>query len=254
MCCLHWRRFDANLPFDIRIDESDVKRRELGVMFDDLKVVGLGASASYQDTLGSILNPSNLLGTFKAMRHPAARDILSGFEGVVRPGEMLRMCLVSPSTFAYDANVAVPVVLGRPGSGCSTLLKTLANQRKEYHAISGEVHYDSFSPETLAKHYRGDVIYCPEDDVHFPTLTVDQTLRFAAKTRAPRTLIAGQTQAQYVQSMVDVVETVFGLRHVKDTPVGDNRIRGVSGGQKKRVSIGEALVTRCKMGAWDKYV
>jgi len=64
--------------------------RELGVMFEGLKVVGLGASASYQPTLGSILNPMAAIERFQAMRHPPLRDILSEFEGVVRPGEMLR--------------------------------------------------------------------------------------------------------------------------------------------------------------------
>lgn len=114
------------------------------------------------------------------------------------------------------------------------------------------MHYDSFASDAIARHYRGDVVYCPEDDVHFPTLTVDQTLRFAAKTRAPRARPQGVTQAQYVSTMVEVLETVFGLRHVKDTPVGDNRIRGISGGQKKRVSIAETLATRAKISSWDK--
>jgi ATP-binding cassette subfamily G (WHITE) protein 2 (SNQ2) len=58
-------------------------------MFKDLKVVGLGASTSYQPTLGSVINPLNLLETINSIRHPAIKDILSGFEGVVRPGEML---------------------------------------------------------------------------------------------------------------------------------------------------------------------
>lgn len=59
-------------------------------MFEDLRVVGLGASASYQPTLGSTLNPFNKLAAINSVRHPPVRDILSGFEGVVRPGEMLR--------------------------------------------------------------------------------------------------------------------------------------------------------------------
>jgi ATP-binding cassette, subfamily G (WHITE), member 2, SNQ2 len=59
-------------------------------MFKDLRVVGLGASASYQSTLGSVLNPLNILEAVNAFRHPATKDILTGFEGVVRPGEMLR--------------------------------------------------------------------------------------------------------------------------------------------------------------------
>jgi ATP-binding cassette subfamily G (WHITE) protein 2 (SNQ2) len=66
--------------------------------------------------------------------------------------------------------------------------------------VRGEVHYDSLSPEQLAAHYRGDVVYCPEDDVHFPTLTVDQTLQFAVKTRTPRNRLNGQSQEQYVRS------------------------------------------------------
>ena len=128
------------------------------------------------------------------------------------------------------------VVLGRPGSGCSTLLKTLANQREEFHSVQGDVFYDSLTPSQIAKHYRGDVQYCPEDDIHFPTLTVAQTILFAAKCRAPQTRIPGMTRDEYIQKVAEIYLTIFGLNHVKHTPVGDASIRGVSGGEKKRVS------------------
>ncbi|KAF4598086.1 hypothetical protein EYR38_006480 [Pleurotus pulmonarius] len=154
-------------------EEAGITRRQLGVLFRDLRVVGIGASASHIPTLGSVLNPFLLFERIQTARHPPLKDILSGFEGVVRPGEML-------------------LVLGRPGSGCSTLLKSLANQRGEFHHVYGDVHYDSLSPAQLAKHYRGDVQYCPEDDVHFPTLTVEQTLHFAATTRTPQTRTAAE--------------------------------------------------------------
>jgi ATP-binding cassette subfamily G (WHITE) protein 2 (SNQ2) len=72
-----------------RRDEADIKSRELGVLFENVRVVGLGASASFQPTLGSLLNPLNILESIQYVRHPPLRDILSGFEGVVRPGEML---------------------------------------------------------------------------------------------------------------------------------------------------------------------
>jgi ATP-binding cassette subfamily G (WHITE) protein 2 (SNQ2) len=150
--------------------------------------------------------------------------------------------------------IGFPVVLGSPGSGCSTLLKTLANQRKEYHLVEGDVNYDSLSPDDIAREFRGDVIYCPEDDVHFPTLTVAETLRFAAKTRAPHNRFEDRTRSYYVTSITDIIETIFGLRHVKDTPVGDAAIRGVSGGEKKRVSISEALTLRATITTWDKCV
>lgn len=41
------------------------------------------------------------------------------------------------------------------------------------------------------------------------------------------------------------------LRHAQSTPVGDENLRGVSGGEKKRVSISEALAARSLLGCWD---
>lgn len=141
--------------------------------------------------------------------------------------------------------------MGRPGSGCSTLLKTLANQTQEYQSVLGSVHYDSLSPKEIEQSFRGDVQYCPEDDVHFPSLTVEDTLRFAAKTRAPQAR-TGETRTEYVNAITEMLMTIFGLKHARRTPVGDASIRGVSGGEKKRVSIAEALATRMRLGSWDK--
>ena len=120
--------------------------------------------------------------------------------------------------------------------------------------MEGDVYYDSFTPEYIAKHYRGDVVYSPEDDIHFPTLTVDETLRFAAKMRAPhnRLPLEGSLRSHFVRRITEITQTIFGLRHVKDTPVGDAAIRGVSGGEKKRVSISEAMTLRSRITAWDK--
>lgn len=144
------------------------------------------------------------------------------------------------------------MVLGRPGSGCTTLLKTLANRRDEYHAVEGEVCYDSFTPEQISKHYRGDLQYCPEDDIHFPTLTVEETLRFAVKTRAPQVRLAGQSRDDYTTAVTEVLMAVFGLTRTRNTLVGDASVRGVSGGEKKRVSIAETLATRSLINSWDK--
>jgi len=146
------------------------------------------------------------------------------------------------------------VVLGSPGSGCSTFLKTLANHRKGYYSVKGTVNYDSLTPSDIAKHYRGDVQYCPEDDIHFPTLTVQQTIRFASTVRTPRTRLDGFTRKQFRDRVTNVLTTIFGLRHALRTVVGDAAIRGVSGGEKKRVSLAEALAARSCINAWDKYV
>lgn len=235
----------------IRHDAQGLERRNLGVSFENLRVVGVGSTYSYQETLGSLLNPINHIEKIRAKRHPPLHDILSRFEGVVRPGEMLCKCFFWFRISCRDIDSGVLVVLGSPGSGCSTLLKVLANQRDEYHAVEGEVHYDSLSPADVAAHYRGDIVYCPEDDVHFPTLTVGQTLNFAMKTRTPQSR-PNVSRPAFREFFRNVLQTVFGLSHVKDTPVGDAAIRGVSGGEKKRVSIAEALAMRCIIGSWDK--
>ncbi|KAL5529901.1 SNQ2_5 [Sanghuangporus sanghuang] len=214
--------------------ENNLKPRELGVVFQDLRVQGLGSAASFQPTVGSTLNPLSIPEKIRAMLHPPVRDILSGFEGVVNPGEML-------------------LVLGRPGAGCSTFLKTVSNQHEEFHSVSGLLHFSSFTSKQIRKHFRGDVIYCPEDDIHFPTLTVEQTLNFAARMRMPskKARIGETSRKQYADEVVDTLTTIFGLRHAKKTKVGNAAIRGVSGGERKRVSIAEALATRSRLGSWD---
>ena len=74
---------------------ENIQTRELGVMFQDLRVIGIGASVSYQPTVGSIFDIKAHLQAIQEIRHPATRDLLTGFEGVVRPGEMLRKHSVS---------------------------------------------------------------------------------------------------------------------------------------------------------------
>ncbi|KIK95039.1 hypothetical protein PAXRUDRAFT_11683 [Paxillus rubicundulus Ve08.2h10] len=215
-----------------RSGEEGVQARVLGVAFKDLRVVGIGARASFQPNVGTIFSPFAIMRSINTMRHPPVRDILSGFEGVISPGEML-------------------LVLGRPGSGCSTFLKIIANQRRDYHTVHGNVHYDSFTSEDIAERYRGDVTYCPEDDVHFPTLTVEQTLSFAATMRTPQKRLANQSREEYRKLVVEVLMHIFGLGHARNVVVGNADIEGISGGEKKRVSIAEALACRSRIHVWD---
>ncbi|CAE6435980.1 unnamed protein product [Rhizoctonia solani] len=213
-------------------DDQDIKHRKLSVGFTDLTVQGLGAVAKYQPTIWSIWSPKAIKQGIQQARHPPVKDILSNFNGVVKSGEML-------------------LVLGSPGSGCTTLLKVLANQRQGYHKITGEVSYDGIDPEYLSAHYRGDVAYAPEDDTHFPSLSVKNTLTVATKMRTPQNRANNRSRSEFVQSAVQTMATVLGLRHTFDTPVGDESIRGVSGGEKKRVSIAEMLAARARIGCWD---
>jgi len=69
--------------------------------------------------------------------HPPLRDILSGFEGVVRPGEMLRRGIFLSSYSNLAQAILFQLFLDVLVQGCSTFLKTIANQRDEYYSIEG---------------------------------------------------------------------------------------------------------------------
>ena len=83
------------------------------------------------------------------------------------------------------------------------------------------------------------------------TLTDEQTIQFAARTRTPRDR-ADYSREQFQETLTTILTTVFGLRHARKTPVGDAAVRGVSGGEKKRVSITEAMASRARITCWDK--
>lgn len=103
----------------------------------------------------------------------------------------------------------------------------------------------------MAKHFRGEAIYTAEVDVHFPMLTVGETLYFAARARAPRHIPGGATKYQFAEHMRDVIMAIFGISHTVNTKVGNDYIRGVSGGERKRVSIAEAALSRAPLQCWD---
>ena len=233
--------------------EDGTRARQLGVMFRDLCVVGLGAGAAVQHSVLSLLSPKSIWKYIYTLRHPPLRDIISGFEGAVLPGEMLRMYSFPGFVLAHVQQSNLTVVLGRPGSGCSTFLKTLANHRGDYHSVHGDIFYDSFTPDEIGKRYRGDVIYCPEDDAHFPTLTVRQTLEFASSMRTPSRQ-GDQSRMAHAVHTAELLMRIFGLEHAKNTVIGDASIRGISGGEKKRVSLAEVMSARGKLVCWDKYV
>ncbi|GAA5967234.1 hypothetical protein JCM3765_001744 [Sporobolomyces pararoseus] len=226
--------FEKHLKQILRkVDDKGVATRQLGVTFKDLTVTGEGSGLAYNTSLGGMLTAvTRLPKAIAALRHPKHKTILNSFTGSVRPGEML-------------------LVLGRPGSGCSSFLKTLANETDGFSGVKGTVSYDGITPKEMHKQFKGDVAYLPEDDIHMPFLTVKQTLNFAAATRAPAKDGRIKTRKETIEGRRDVLASLLGLRHTYNTKVGNDIVRGVSGGERKRVSIAELLTTGCKIGCHD---
>lgn len=75
------------------------------------------------------------------------------------------------------------LVLGKPGSGCTTFLKALANRHHEYVSVEGDLTYGGLSPQEVKEKYRGEIVMNTEEDLHYPTLTVAQTLEFAIRQK-----------------------------------------------------------------------
>ncbi|KAJ5692401.1 CDR ABC transporter [Penicillium macrosclerotiorum] len=205
----------------------------MGIVFKQLNVYGSGAALQFQETVSSLLTaPLRLPQVFREAHSPRRR-ILKDFNGVLKRGELL-------------------LVLGRPGAGCSTFLKSLCG---ELHGLELDkdtvIHYNGITQSRMTKEFKGEVVYNQEVDRHFPHLTVGQTLEFAAATRTPAHRFEGMSRAEFAKLMAQVVMAVFGLSHTYNTRVGDDFIRGVSGGERKRVSIAEMALAASPLAAWD---
>ncbi|KAH7013736.1 hypothetical protein EDB80DRAFT_749363 [Ilyonectria destructans] len=99
--------------------------------------------------------------------------------------------------------------------------------------------------------FNGEAIYIAEQDAHFPQLTVGETLEFTALARAPRHIPGDADRRFYAQYIRDVLMAMFGMRHTINTKVCNDYVRGVSGGERKRVSIIEAALNGLPLQCWE---
>lgn len=225
------RAWMENLIGFLQKDIDAIYYRTLGLSFKHVGAYGFKSTTDYQKTVGNVfLAGSRLLFGQKKKRV----EILTDFCGVVEAGEML-------------------LVLGRPGSGCSTFLKTISGDTHGFFITQqSDINYQGIAPSQMHSQYRGESVYMAETDAHFPSLTVAETLLFAAKARAPPSnTIPGVTQSVYATHMRDIVVSALDLQGSMDTKIGSYVAPGISGGEKKRVSIAEAILSGCPLQCWD---
>ncbi|KAJ8112457.1 hypothetical protein OPT61_g5176 [Boeremia exigua] len=209
------------------LETNDSKPKKLGVTWNNLTVKGVSNEALFNENVLSQLLPFG-----KSSGDVPNKTIIDSSFGCVKPGEML-------------------LVLGRPDAGCTSLLNMLSNNRLGYAEIDGEVSFGAMS-SVEAESYRGQIVMNTEEEIFFPSLTVNETIDFATRLRVPYHLPADVTTAEeYAQINKDFLLSAMGIEHTKGTKVGDAYIRGVSGGERKRVSIVECLATRGSVFCWD---
>lgn len=215
---------------------DDIGDKHTGVSFSELTVYGTAEELQYQQTMTDLfLQPFRLGGAIMKKKTP--RKILHNFNGLLQSGELL-------------------IVLGRPGSGCSTFLKTITGETHGFIVDHvSKISYEGIQQDRMVREFKADLAYNQELDKHFPHLTVGQTLEFAAATRTPAHRPGGMSRAEYSRYMVEVVMSVCGISHTYKTKVGNDYVRGVSGGERKRVSIAEMMLSGSSINSWDnRYV
>lgn len=169
-------------------------------------------SSSKQGTsLKRILSPGSTGGLPKRIQE---RTILHGITGLASPGEIL-------------------AVLGPSGSGKSTLLNALAG-RSHGRGLTGTILANG---KPLGRWTVRRTGFVTQDDVLYPHLTVRETLVFCALLRLPRTLTRAEKAAA-----AEAAITELGLSKCADTIIGNSFIRGVSGGERKRVCIAHEML------------
>ncbi|CAM6088029.1 unnamed protein product [Calypogeia fissa] len=178
--------------------------------------------------------------------------ILHKVSGIIKPGRMT-------------------LLLGPPSSGKTSLLLTLAGKLDKSLKVTGEVMYNGYKLNEFVPQKTS--AYVNQYDLHIAQMTVRETLEYSAKSqdvgpsrydlltellkREKELSIHPERDVHYYMKtstmeetsssvITDYLMTILGLDICADTIVGNETVRGISGGQKKRVTIGEMIVGRMK--------
>ncbi|KAE9131703.1 ABC transporter G family member 34 [Phytophthora fragariae] len=182
--------------------------------------VQVPASAEDHGTVGS-----HLRGIFTPWRRPAmvSKHALHPMSGVIKPGSLT-------------------LILANPGAGKSTFLKALAGKLKSSAKtkLGGQVLYSGLRGDEIDLIKLAGLV--DQTDNHIATLTVRETFKFADMCVNGRPEDQPEEMRDIAALRTELFLQILGMEECADTVVGDALLRGVSGGERKRVTIGEVLV------------
>ncbi|WWC68886.1 uncharacterized protein I206_102822 [Kwoniella pini CBS 10737] len=134
----------------------------------------------------------------------------------------------------------ISAILGPSGAGKSTLLQLIAGRPLNPGPFSRFTHSGSllFAGEAASSASRSNVAFVEQDDDwHLPSLTVRETLTYAAILRLPDKMPRRQKVAR-----AETVLRMLGLKDCADLPVGGQLLKGISGGEKRRLSLAVQMI------------
>ncbi|KAF7811397.1 ABC transporter G family member 6-like [Senna tora] len=194
--------------------------------------LGDGDAGLDSRSLPFVLSFNNLTYSVKVRRKMSFSALLPRRRNRLGAAASTKTLLDDISGEARDGEIVA--VMGASGSGKSTLIDALAN-RIAKGSLKGSV---TLNGEAMNSRLLKVIsAYVMQDDLLFPMLTVEETLMFAADFRLPRTLSKSKKKMR-VQALIDQL----GLRNAANTVIGDEGHRGVSGGERRRVSIGIDII------------
>ncbi|XP_027333871.1 pleiotropic drug resistance protein 3-like isoform X5 [Abrus precatorius] len=212
-----------------RMDRVNVKLPTVEVKYKNLNV-GAECEVVQGKPLPTLWNSfSSLLSTISCNSQGAEIGILNDVSGIIKPSRLT-------------------LVLGPPGCGKTTLLMALAGKLEQSLKVSGEISYngyklDEFVPQKTSA-------YISQYDLHIPEMTVRETIDFSARCQGVGSradIVAEITRREKEEGIIpdpdiDTYMKILGLDICADILVGDALDRGISGGQKKRLTTGEMIV------------
>ncbi|XP_022749067.1 pleiotropic drug resistance protein 3-like isoform X2 [Durio zibethinus] len=215
-----------------RIDKVGVKLPTVEVRYKNLYVEaecqlvhGKPLPTLWNATKSMLSGLINLFGSKQEVKINILKDV----SGIIKPGRMT-------------------LLLGPPGCGKSTLLLALSGKLSHSLKVAGEITYNGFRLEEFVPWKTS--AYISQYDLHTPEMTVREVLDFSARfqgigSRAEiiKEVSRREKQAGIVPDPdIDAYMKILGLDICADTMVGDTIRRGISGGQKKRLTTGEIIV------------
>ncbi|GMH11886.1 hypothetical protein Nepgr_013727 [Nepenthes gracilis] len=238
-----------------RIDRVGIDIPTIEVRFERLNVdaevyVGSRALPSVFNFVANLVEGVlNLIHILPSRKRPLS--ILHDVSGIIKPGRMT-------------------LLLGPPGSGKTTLLLALADKLDKDLKFSGTITYNGHTMDEFVP--RRTSAYISQNDLHTGEMTVRETLAFSARVQGVGTnydmlvelarrekeanikpdpdidiyMKAAAMEGQDASIVTEYIIKILGLDVCADTLVGNEMIRGISGGQRKRLTTGEMLVGPAK--------
>ena len=161
------------------------------------------------------------------------RDLIQGIYGVVKQGRLHFYDPLYINWILIELGELV-ALMGPSGSGKTTLLNVLARRTRSNYTGECRVNNSKLDNEAFGQISS----YVEQEDALIGSMTVSETLRFAADLALPRS-VNRREKRQRIQTLLEA----FGIQNQASTLVGTPIRKGISGGQKRRVSVASQLIT-----------